>query len=75
MAPATQGFVTELLTYWGAAAETYDLPADVLQVWRDAVADPAKLLDDPDFCLREAFVLTVGRFPAASPSHVREPNR
>jgi arsenite methyltransferase len=55
-----------LLTYWGSAAETYDLPPDIVQVWRDAAADPAKLLDDPDFCFREGFLLTVGRFPAAS---------
>jgi hypothetical protein len=30
-------------------------------VWREAAANPESLLDDPDFCAREFFVLTVGR--------------
>jgi arsenite methyltransferase len=29
-----------------------------------AAADPDRLLDDPDFCFREAFVVTLGRVPA-----------
>lgn len=31
------------------------------QYWRDAVANPSRIIDDPDFCLREGFTVSVGR--------------
>ena len=65
VAPATRGFVAELLTYFAGAAETYDLSTDDLRVWRKMAANPASVLDDPDFCFREFFVTTAGQFVSA----------
>ncbi len=60
---ATRGFVAELLGYFASAAQTYDLAPDDRRAWRALGEHPAALLDDPDFCFREFFVLTVARNP------------
>ena len=51
----------EALTYLAGVAAEHAIPAVDLQVWREAAANPSTLLDDPDCCMREFFVLTVGR--------------
>lgn len=42
-------------------AEEHGAPDADIQLWRDAAADPARILDDPDFCLREGFVVVVAQ--------------
>jgi arsenite methyltransferase len=62
--PATRQFVTIGLRFHAGLAAEHDLsPAD-REVLSAAAADPDRLLDDPNFCLREAFVVTLGRVPA-----------
>jgi arsenite methyltransferase len=62
--PPTRQFVTMLLRFMaGLAAEHDVVPAD-REALSAAAADPDRLLDDPDFCLRESFVVTAGRVPA-----------
>jgi SAM-dependent methyltransferase len=57
----TRASVQNLLVHYAKLAEQLDIPAADLKVWREAAANPESLLDDPDFCAREFFVLTVGR--------------
>jgi arsenite methyltransferase len=57
----TRQFVEDLLTFLASKAEEYDLPASDLERWRGYKASPGDLLDVPDFCFREFFVLTTGR--------------
>jgi arsenite methyltransferase len=45
-------------------ANELDVPEADRQLWRDVAANPARLLDDPDFCKRESFTLAVGRKPS-----------
>ena len=59
--PATRQFVTMLVRFMAGLAAEHDVPPTDLDALRAAAADPDRLLDDPDFCLREAFVVTVGR--------------
>jgi SAM-dependent methyltransferase len=63
LSPHTRIFVEEVLTYFAGLAAQHDVPAADLQLWRDVASNPGILLDDPDFCGREFFVLTVGRVP------------
>lgn len=56
----TRHFVADLLTYFADVATQHAVPPADVQVWRDVAANPGSLLDDPDFCLREFFVVTVG---------------
>jgi SAM-dependent methyltransferase len=62
--PPTRRFVAALLARWSSLAPRHDLPAADLQFWKDVGTDSARLLDDPDFCYREFFVVTVGRVAA-----------
>lgn len=59
--PATRQFVTMLVRFMAGLAAEHDVPPTDLDALRAAAADPDRLLDDPDFCLREAFVVTVRR--------------
>ena len=61
---ATQQFVTMGLRFQAGLAAEHDVPPADLEALRAAAADPDRLLDDPDFCFREAFVVTLGRVPA-----------
>jgi arsenite methyltransferase len=61
---ATQQFVTMGLRFQAGLATEHDVPPADLAALRAAAADPDRLLDDPDFCFREAFVVTLGRVPA-----------
>jgi len=62
--PATRQFVTMELRFHAGLAAEHDVPSQDREVLRAAAADPDRLLDDPDFCLRESFVVTAGRVPA-----------
>nr|WP_244470982.1 class I SAM-dependent methyltransferase [Microvirga massiliensis] len=60
----TRQFVAMGLRFQAGLAAAHDVsPAD-RKALQAAAADPDRLLDDPDFCLREAFVVTRGRVPA-----------
>ena len=61
---ATHQFVTMGLRFQAGLAAEHDVPPADLEALRAAAADPDRLLDDPDFCFREAFVVTLGRVPA-----------
>ena len=51
------------LRYHAGVAAEHDLPPSEQEAWRAVGADPERLLDDPDFCMREYFVVTLGRVP------------
>jgi arsenite methyltransferase len=61
---ATRQFVAMGLRYGAGLAAELDVPPADLEALQAAAADPARVLDDPDFCSREAFVVTIGRVPA-----------
>jgi len=61
--PPTREFVTLLLRRQASVAAEHDVPSEDHEALRTAAADPDRLLDDPEFCLREAFVVTLGRVP------------
>lgn len=61
LGPHTRRFVEDVLTYFAGVAAQHDIPAEDLRLWHEVAVNPADLLDNPDFCLREFFVLTVGR--------------
>lgn len=65
LSDVARGFVVEALRYWGSRAAAYDLSATDLAALREIAANPSSLIDDPDFCFREFFVVAVGRVPAA----------
>ena len=52
------------LRYGAGLAAELDVPPADREALRAAAADADRVLDDPDFCSREAFVVTVGRVPA-----------
>jgi len=54
-------FVSMGLRYQTGFAAEDDIPLTDCEALRSAAADPDRLLDNPDFYLREAFVVTVGR--------------
>lgn len=72
VAPVTREFVKTCLTLWANTAPDYGVPAADLAAWDEAAANPSKLLDDPDFCVREGFTVAVG-LVAKSPSHDMDP--
>lgn len=60
LSAATRSFLETFLTYIAKIAETYDIPPSDLQFWRELAAHPSRLLDHPDLCFREGFVVAVG---------------
>ncbi len=60
---ASRMHVTQLLGYYAALAEHLVLPQSDIMHWRRIANAPEALLDDPDFCSREFFVLTKGLRP------------
>ena len=62
--PPTRQFVTMFLRLLAGLAAEHDVPPADREALNAAAADPDRLLDDPDFCFREAFVVTLGRIPA-----------
>ncbi|MBO1908910.1 hypothetical protein J4G37_29055 [Microvirga sp. 3-52] len=62
--PATRQFITMLVRFMVGLAVEHDLPPTDLEALRAAAADPDRLLDDPDFCFRETFLVTLGCVPA-----------
>jgi len=61
MAPYTRALFADGIRYFAGLAAKHDIPARDLQAWQDAARDPESLLNDPDCCLREFFVLTARR--------------
>ena len=61
LAPSTRQFASMLLRFMAGLAAEHDVPPADYEALRAAAANPDRLLDDPDFCLREAFVVTLGR--------------
>jgi arsenite methyltransferase len=59
--PFTRTFVEDLFKFFANIAVQYNVTGEDLRILRETARDPSILLDDPDFCLREFFVLTVGR--------------
>lgn len=57
----TRGYVRDLIAYFTTVAPDYDLPDSDHRYWRGLAEYPDSLLDQPDFCYREFFVLTVCR--------------
>jgi arsenite methyltransferase len=64
LTPAARQFVTMGLRYHAGVAAEHDLPEADQEAWRAVGADPERLLNNPDFCVREYFVVTLGRVPA-----------
>jgi SAM-dependent methyltransferase len=60
----TRQFVTLLLRLMAGYTADHDVPPADREALQAAADDPDHLLDDPDFCLREAFVVTLGRVPS-----------
>ena len=61
---ATRHFVQEFLVYLAGRAATYETLGTDAKLWREYAENPGSLLDDPDCCFREFFVVAVGRTAA-----------
>jgi hypothetical protein len=59
MSPYT--LFADVLAYYAALAAEHDVAASDLQSWLEAASNPGSLLEDPDCCHREFFVVTVGK--------------
>lgn len=57
----THDYVRDLLAYFASIAPGYVLPDADQAYWRELKERPDRLLDDPDFCYREFFVVAVCR--------------
>ena len=62
----TRELVTMLIRRQAGLAPEFNVPLADQEALRAAAADPDRLLGDPDFCFREAFVVTLGRVPACT---------
>ena len=61
VSPAVRQYVSDALPYMSRMAAKHNVPASDIARWEEIAANPLILLDDPDFCLREGFVVAVGR--------------
>ncbi|MER8370717.1 hypothetical protein [Mesorhizobium sp. M1348] len=57
----THNYVRDLLAYFASVAPGYVLPDADQAYWQELKERPDRLLDDPDFCYREFFVVAVCR--------------
>ncbi|TIS45534.1 MAG: methyltransferase domain-containing protein [Mesorhizobium sp.] len=57
----THDYVRDLLAYFASVAPSYALPDADQAYWRELRERPDRLIDDPDFCYREFFVVAVCR--------------
>ena len=57
----TRTYLRDLLSYFASVAPDYDLPAGDHRYWQELAGTPDRLLDSPEFCYREFFVVTVCR--------------
>ena len=60
---STRKYAEAALTYWSDLPAKLGAPEADLTVWRALAANPAELIEDPDFCFREGFVVATGRLP------------
>jgi arsenite methyltransferase len=58
---ATRTHVTNVLRYFAGIVDQYDIPEADRNTWREAAANSEGLMNEPDFCYREGFVVAVGR--------------
>jgi arsenite methyltransferase len=64
MPPYTREFLAMGLRYHAKLAAEHGLSTQDCEAYNFAAADPGRLFDDPDFCFREVFVVTLGCVPA-----------
>ena len=62
--PHTREFLALGLRYHARLAADHNLSPEDCVAYNAAAANPDRLFDDPDFCFREYFVVTLGRVPA-----------
>jgi arsenite methyltransferase len=60
----TRDFLAMGLRYHAKLAAEHGLSPQDCEAYNAAAADPDRLFDDPDFCFREVFVVTLGCVPA-----------
>lgn len=63
LSPASIAFASTVLEIWAEFAAKYALPEEDVKAWAALARDRDRLLSDPDFCLREGFVVATGRTP------------
>lgn len=56
----TRGYLIDNLRFLAGKAEERDLPPEDREQWRAIVENPAAIVDHPDLCYRELYVLTTG---------------
>jgi arsenite methyltransferase len=61
LGPATRGLVDDALKRWAKLAEELPLSETDRVIWQGVGSNPERIINDPDFCFREAFVLTVAQ--------------
>ena len=59
--PPTRSLLETILLHWGNIPKKGDVSDSDLRIWQKIAANPSELIDDPDFCFREGFVVAVGR--------------
>lgn len=57
----TRDYLRDLLSYFASVAPDYDLPAADHRYWRELEGVSDRLLDSPEFCYREFFMVAVCR--------------
>lgn len=60
---ATRLLVESFIPHWARLAAQFDALAPDVGFWNDLAAAPSRILDAPDFCFREFFVVATGRVP------------
>jgi arsenite methyltransferase len=58
---ATRAWAKSGIGFWATMSEEHDLPDTDRALWRETAANLDMLINDPDFCFREGFVVAVGR--------------
>lgn len=60
---STRRLVESFIPHWLRLATQFDALAPDVGFWNDVAANPSRILDAPDFCFREFFVVGIGRVP------------
>ncbi len=60
---ATRRLIESFIPHWVRLATQFDALAPDVGFWNDVAANPNRILDAPDFCFREFFVVATGRVP------------
>lgn len=59
----TRRLIESFISHWVRLATQFDALAPDVAFWNDVAANPNCILDAPDFCFREFFVVATGRVP------------